>query len=106
MSYETKGDQDGPDVTAKNLEEGAICLFRALGSTYKDMNGRTQSVKGDMTKLRYVPSLTDAAKRLLRNIEHLTRKLPGTQETRRQMRFDTHANRVRYGVPHFRDVHS
>jgi len=63
MSYETKGDQDGPDVTAKILEEGAICLFRALGSTYKDMNGRTQSVKGDMTKLRYVPSLTVAAKR-------------------------------------------
>ena len=101
FSYTKTGGDESDVVTAKDLEEGAICLFRALGGTYKDMNGRVQSVKGDMTKLRYVPSLTTAAKRLLRSIEHMTRKLPGTQETRRQMRFDTHAYRVRYGVPIF-----
>ena len=101
FSYEPRGDRSGPDVTAATLEEGAICLFRALAGTYKDMAGKTQKVKGDMTKLRYVPDLSDAATRLLRNIEHLTRKLPGTQGARRQMRFDTHANRVRYGVPIF-----
>ena len=35
------------------------------------------------------------------NIEHVSRKLPGTQEVRRQMRFETHAYRVAYGVPIF-----
>ena len=54
-----------------------------------------------MTKLRYVAKLSEAAKRLLRMVEHITRKLPGTQETQRMMRFDTHAYRVRYGVPIF-----
>ena len=54
-----------------------------------------------MTKVRYVPGLSAAAKKLLQNIEHTTRKIPGTQEVRRVMRFDIHAYRVRYGVPIF-----
>ena len=51
-----------------------------------------------MTKLRHVPSLTEAAKRLLQNIEHVNRKIPGTQDIRRLMRFDLQGYRVRYGV--------
>ena len=35
------------------------------------------------------------------DIEHTSRKVAGTQETRRQMRFDAHANRVRYGTAIF-----
>ena len=54
-----------------------------------------------MTKVRHVANLSVAAKALLQHIEHTSRKLAGTQETRRQMRFDTHAMRVRYGVPIF-----
>ena len=54
-----------------------------------------------MTKVRYTPGLSAAAKRLLQNVEHTSRKIAGTQETRRQMRFDTNANRIRYGVPIF-----
>ena len=54
-----------------------------------------------MTKVRHVANLSVAAKALLQHIEHTSRKIAGTQETRRQMRFDTHAMRVRYGVPIF-----
>ena len=83
------------------MEEGAIHLCKALHGTYLDTGGRNQFVKGDMTKLRHVPGLTEAAKRLLKNIEHVSRKIPGTQEIRRLMRFDLQAYRVRYGVPLF-----
>ena len=45
---------------------------------YTDVNGKLQEVRGDMTKIRFVPGLSSAAKRLLQNIEHTSRKLPGT----------------------------
>ena len=88
-------------LTPNDLEKGAIQICKALWDEYRDVDGKVRKVGGDMTKVRYVPGLSAAAKRLLQNIEHTTRKLPGTQETRRQMRFDTHANRIRYGVPIF-----
>ena len=88
-------------LTAKDLEAGAIQICKALWSKYRDIDGKKKSVNGDMTKVRYVPGLCPAAQNLLQNIEHTSRRLPGTQETRRLMRFDTHANRVRYGVPIF-----
>ena len=53
-----------------------------------------------MTKLRHV-ALSKAARRLLQNIEQVSKKESGTQEVRRQMRFDTNALRIRYGVPIF-----
>ena len=56
-------------------------------------------VNGDLTKLKYVPGLSPVARRILDNAEATTRKIAGTQETRRQMRFDTNALRVKYGVP-------
>ena len=87
--------------TAKDLETGALEICNALWSKYRDVDGKMKKVHGDMTKIRYVPGLSPAAIKLLQNIEHTSRRLPGTQETRRLMRFDTHANRVRYGVPIF-----
>ena len=51
--------------------------------------------------MRYVPTLSEAAHALLRNIEHASRSLPGTQETRRMMRFATQAYRIKYGTPIF-----
>ena len=54
-----------------------------------------------MTKLLNVPGLSVAARKLLRNTEHTSRRLAVAQETRRLMRFDTHAMRIRYGVPIF-----
>jgi hypothetical protein len=68
---------------------------------YKDVNGKEKAVAGDMTKIRYVTGLSEAAQKLLRSIEHTSRKIAGTQETRRIMRFDTKAHCVRYGVPIF-----
>ena len=50
-----------------------------------------------MTKVRYVPGLSPSAHALLKNIEHTSRKLSGTQETRRLMRWQTQAYRIRYG---------
>jgi hypothetical protein len=103
-SYDAKptdeeGNRSG-GLTPKDLEEGAIELCKALVGTY-DQFGTKKKVSGDMTKLRYVPGLSAAARKLLQNIEHSSRRIPGTQETRRLMRFNTHAYRIRYGVPIF-----
>ena len=65
------------------------------------MNGKEQAVAGDRTKVRYVGGLSNAAQKLLVSIEHTSRKIPGTQETRRIMRFHTKAHCIRYGVPIF-----
>ena len=54
-----------------------------------------------MTKLRYVPGLSRAVQRMMQHIKHTSRKVAGCQETWRQMRFDTHALRVKYGVSIF-----
>ena len=88
-------------ITPEEISEGAKQIYRALAGKYQDVNGKKQKVMGDMTKVRYVPGLGRAAHKLLANIEHTSRRLPGTQETRRVMRFETNALRVRYGVPIF-----
>ena len=56
-------------------------------------------MNGDLTKVRWVEGLSPAAQRLLQHIEHASRNLPGSQEARRLMRFDTQAIRILYGVP-------
>ena len=91
----------GSSMTPMELEEGAVSLCKALSGHYKDTSGRLQPVKGDMSKLQWVPGLSRAAARLLKNLQSTSRKVPGTQEVRRQMRFGTHANHGRYGVPIF-----
>ena len=91
-----------PEFTAADLQEGAKQICRAMWGKYSDINGRQQSVMGDMTKVRYVKGLsTAAAQRVLSKLEHTLRRLQGTQETLRLMRFDIHALRVRYGIPIF-----
>ena len=102
-SYETVK-QDGQDVkvTAQQLEAAAIAIVKGLRGTYVNPgNGQKMPVNGDLTKLKYVPTISPVAKRILNNAEATTRKMSGTQETRRQMRFDTNALRVKYGVPIF-----
>jgi hypothetical protein len=102
-SYETVK-QDGQDVkvTAQQLEAAAIAIVKGLRGTYVNPgDGKKMPVNGDLTKLKYVPTISPVAKRILNNAEATTRKMSGTQETRRQMRFDTNALRVRYGVPIF-----
>ena len=87
-------------MTPTKLEEGAKQIVNALWGSYKTPSG-SQQVNGDLTKVRWVEGLSPAAHRLLQNIEHATRNLPGTQETRRLMRFDTQALRVLFGLPVF-----
>ena len=60
-----------------------------------------QKVNGDLTKVRWVEGLSPAAQRLLQSNEHASRILPGSQEARRLMRFDTQALPILYGVPIF-----
>ena len=80
-SYSTVSTPEGKKpITAQELEKGAIALCKALHGKYRDIDGRLQSVKGDITKLRHVPGLSPAATRLLQNIEHTSRKVPGTQK--------------------------
>ena len=101
----TKGREQGENpqtpFTLEDFLQGAKQLCKALWGKYKDLDGRIKAVRGDMTKLRWVVGLSRAARKLLDNIEHTSRRLPGTQEVRRLMRFDTNAMRVRYGVPIF-----
>ena len=54
-----------------------------------------------MTKVRWATCLTDAGRRLLQNLEHVSSQIPGTMEIRKMMRFATHAGRIRRGVPIF-----
>ena len=101
-SYESASTGKNKDlITAEELEKGAVALCKALHGKYQDVNGKTQGVRGDMSKLRFVPGLSAAAKRLLSNIEHCSRKIAGTQEIRRLMRFQIQGYRVCYGVPIF-----
>ena len=89
-------------VTAQDLEAASIAIVKALRGTYVSPgDGKKMPVNGDLTKLKYVPGMSPVAKRILNNAEATTRKMSGTQETRRQMRFDTNALRVKYGVPIF-----
>ena len=81
------------------MEQGALEICKALYGTYQ-VNGRAMPVNGDMTKVKNVV-LSPGARTLLNNIEHVSKKQPGTQEVRRHMRFETNAHRVRYGVPIF-----
>ena len=85
-------------MTPTKLEEGAKQIVNALWGSYKTPSG-SQKVNGDLTKVRWVEGLSPAAHRLLQNIEHATRNLPGTQEARRLMRFDTQALRILVGLP-------
>ena len=89
-------------VTGEQLEAATIAIVKALRGTYVNPStGKIMPVNGDLTKLKFVPSLNAVARRILNNAEATTRKMSGTQETRRQMRFDTNALRVKYGVPIF-----
>ena len=104
QSSEVDQTEDGSaKVTAEDLQNAAMAIMKGLGGKYIDVNGNEQPVAGDITKVRYAAEITrnPVAKKMLMQIEHTTRKIPGTQETRRLMRFDTNAHRLRYGLPIF-----
>eukprot|EP00435_Cladocopium_sp_Y103_P052258 s774_g16.t1 len=88
-------------LTSVDIEAGAVQLVKALDGTYCDSRGKMRAVKGDVSRLPYVKNLRPAARKLLQNMRHTARAVPGTQEARRQMRFEISAMRIRYGVPLF-----
>ena len=83
--------------SATELEAGAISIFQALDGKYKDLDGKIKKVQGDFTKVKYAVNLNEAGKRLLQNLEHTSRKIKGTMEIRKMMRYETNAGRIRRG---------
>ena len=73
----------------EKIEEAAIGLVDALGGKFQDSAGYLRPVNGDFTKLRYVETLSEGARMLLRNIEHTSRRIPGAQEVQRSLTYLT-----------------
>ena len=104
FAFTTRDTEDGSARMMKDqeIEDGIQEIYRNLEKgTYVDVNGENKAIKGDMSKLRHVPHLSNAAKKVLMNAEARTRKVPGTHEVRSTMRHQTHAYRVNYGLALF-----
>ena len=86
--------------TAKELEEGAISICRALDGEYTHPwhSNRRQKINGDLTTVRWATSLADAGRKLLDNLEYVCSQIPGTMESRKMMRIATHAGRLTKGM--------
>ena len=85
-------------LTSSDLEEAAIQILHMLRyGFYTDPAGRKHWIEGDMTKVRLCKGLSDASRKLLSAIEHTSRRVEGTQEVRRLMRWNLQSFRVVYG---------
>ena len=89
------------ELSGRDIEQGANAIIKALNGKYRSPCGQLKDVHGDLTKVPYVENLPPVARRLLTNVEHVTRDIPGSQEVRRTMRHQTHAHRIAYGEPFF-----
>ena len=90
------------EMTREEIAKGAAEIYEHLhNGLYTDAAGELRPVNGDLTKLRQVPTLTLAARKVLSNTEARARNIPGTQEIRKTMRHQTNANRVCYGTSCF-----
>ena len=88
-------------LQSQDIEDGALQLVNALGGSYTDAKGNLRPIKGDISKLAYVPGLRPGARKLMQHLKQISTELPGTQEARKQMRHEIKAMRIRYGVPIF-----
>lgn len=98
----------GPDgkgrrmLTPDEIHQGIMEVYKTLNTgTYLDINNEKKAINGDLSKLRFAPNLSAAARKMLDNLEARTRKQPGTHEIRSIMRHQTHANRVAFGTSVF-----
>ena len=57
-------------MTPEDIEKGAIRICQALRGKYVDALGRKQDVRGDISKVKLVPKLGEAAETLLRQLDH------------------------------------
>lgn len=89
-------------MTNKEIEAGVQEVYRKVrDGVYLDTNNEQKAVNGDLTKLRYVPGLSEAAHKVLNNLEARTRNVPGTHAVRTTMWHQTHGYRVKYGLSVF-----
>ena len=89
-------------LTPAEIEKGAREIHRLMEKgIYVDVSGGHKAVNGDLLKVKYVPNLSPAAKKVLANMEARTKKVPGTHEVRTIMRNQTNANRVVHGLAQF-----
>ena len=77
-----------------------ICVALKKG-VVRDDSGRRRPINGDMTKLKYAENLDDLSGKIVTQLEHSSRRIEGTQEVRRIMRFELHSYRVVYGMAAF-----
>ena len=96
-----KREEGGHGFTPKELETAACEICNALSGTYKDGRGRKLQVKGDLSKVRLVKTLSKPARRILDRVHTVAQNIEGTNEVRTIMRYDTHAFRIAHGVPLF-----
>ena len=69
FAFERKNNKDtGAKFTLSDLEEVATSIAKALWGKYRDVSGKLQNVPGYMTKVCYVPGLSDAAHLLLKTL--------------------------------------
>ena len=94
-------DSEGKELTGQELERASVEICKALRGSYIAMDGKSRPVGGDVTKAYYAPGLSQPARRMLLNVSHMTRAIPGTQEVRRTMRFIAHSFRVYHGAAIF-----
>ena len=85
----------------EELEQGALDICKALQGMYTTPTGRRMPVAGDLSKILHIKTLSAAGRALLTGARALSAKIPGTDEVRVQMRYETNAMRVRYGLPIF-----
>ena len=86
----------------EEIEEGVQEVYRKVHQgVYVDTNGENKPVNGDIAKLRFVPTLSVAARKVLNNLEARTRNTPGTHSVRTTMRHQTHSYRVNFGLSVF-----
>ena len=103
-AYDTPVLQDNGEwerLTSADLEDAALQILRALHGTYKTPDNKQLPVNGSMTLVKYASGLSATARRIVANLSHTARAVPGTQEARRIMRFEIQGMRVRYGTPIF-----
>ena len=101
----TTSTEDGSGRRAmrnEEIEQGVQEVYRKVHQgVYVGTNGENKPVNGDIAKLRFVPTLSTAARKVLDNLEARTRNTPGTHSVRTTMRHQTHSYRVKFGLSVF-----
>ena len=67
--------EGGCGFTAKELENSSCEICNALFGEYRDAKGRRQKVQGDLAKVRKVPNLSEAARRILNRVHTVAQTL-------------------------------